>query len=157
MEKLVLPNDVMMDEVARLLAEGHKVVMIPKGRSMLPFIREGRDKVVLAKPGTLRVGDIVLAYFGNRYVLHRVIRLEGDQVTLMGDGNLYGTEVGLTNEVAGVVTEIITSNGRHRKPSRGWLWRKALPIRKYLLKIYRKWNKLRASSRVSRPEDPRQK
>ena len=157
MVKVVLPNNILLDEVARLLADGRDVVIMTKGRSMLPFIRGEVDKVTLSPPKGLKVGDIVLAHFDGRFVLHRIIGINGDQVTLMGDGNLQGTEQGTTREVAGVVTDIITPEGRHRKPTRGWLWRQLLPVRKYLLKIYRKWNKLRASSRVSRPEVPRQK
>ena len=153
-----VPNEVLLGEVERMLYEGRDVVMIPKGRSMLPFIRGEVDKVLLRQvpQSQLKVGDIVLAHVGERYVMHRIIALKGDQVTLMGDGNLRGTELAMRNEVVGLVVEIITPEGRHRKPTGGWLWRRLLPIRKYLLKIYRKWNKLRASSRVLRPEVPRQ-
>ena len=142
MEKLVLPNEVMLDEVAQLLAEGREVVIVPKGNSMLPFIHGEVDKVVLVKSEVPKVGDIVLARFGGRYVLHRVIRMEGRNVTLMGDGNLQGTEHGTVDEVKGKVVEIITPKGRRRKPTRGWLWRKVLPMRRYILKIHRKWNKI---------------
>lgn len=142
MEKVVLPAEVVLDEVTRMLDEGRNVVLAPKGRSMLPFIREGVDKVVLAKPVQLRVGDIALAHFGGKYVLHRVVAIEGESVTLMGDGNLVGNERGSASEVAGVVTAIIKPNGKHRTPTRGWLWRKLLPVRKYLLKFYRKWHKI---------------
>ena len=142
MEKLVLPNDVMLNEVARMLAEGREVVLVPKGRSMLPFIRGGVDKVVVVKPETFKVGDIVLAHFGGHFVLHRIIGIEENQVTLMGDGNFFGTEVGPKEEVAGKVEAVIKPSGRQRKPGRGWLWRKLLPVRKYLLKFYRKWNRI---------------
>lgn len=147
MSKHLLPNEVLLGEVGRMLAEGREVVMVTKGRSMLPFIRGGIDKVLLHKPKEVRVGDIALAQVEGHYVMHRVIAINGQQVTLMGDGNLQGVEQTTRDEVAGVVVEIITPEGRHRKPTRGWLWRKMLPFRKYLLKIYRKWNKLRDSSR----------
>ena len=142
--KRQFPNEVLLGEVDRMLAAGRDVVLVPKGRSMLPFIRGEIDKVLLRKypESQLKVGDIVLAHFEERYVLHRIIALEGDKVTLMGDGNLQGTEQGMRNEVAGKVVEIITPAGRHHKPTRGWLWRKLLPIRKYLLKVYRKWNRI---------------
>ena len=153
-----LPNEVLLSEVERMLAAGREVVLVPKGRSMLPFIRGEVDKVLLQRvpQSQLKVGDIALARVGERYVMHRIITLDGDQVTLMGDGNLRGTELATRSEVAGVVMEIITPDGHLHKPTSGWLWRRLLPIRKYLLKIYRKWNKLRASSRVSRLEAPRQ-
>jgi signal peptidase I len=156
--KRQIPNEVLLSEVERMLAAGRDVVLVPKGRSMLPFIRGEVDKVLLQRvpQSQLKVGNIVLAHVGERYVMHRIIDLKGDQVTLMGDGNLRGTELTMRSEIAGVVMEIITPDGRHRKPTSGWLWRRLLPIRKYLLKIYRKWNKLRTSSRVPRPEVPRQ-
>lgn len=157
MGKVVLPNDILLDEVARLLSEGRDVVMTPKGRSMLPFIRGEVDCVVLRQLPKVEVGDIVLAHFGNQYVLHRVVAVEDENVVLMGDGNLRGTEVMERKDIVGKVVEIITPTGQHHKPSRGWLWRKLLPIRKYLLKIYRKWNKIKTSSRVSRHEVPSQK
>ena len=140
------PNALLLGEVERLLAEGRDVVLVPKGRSMLPFIRGGTDKVLLRKASAkeLRVGDIVLACLAEgQYVMHRIIAIADERITLMGDGNLYGTEVTERKDVVGKVIEIITPKGQHRKPSRGRLWRKLLPIRKYLLKVYRKWNKLK--------------
>ena len=142
MTKVVLPNEVLIGEVAELLNAGREVVMTPKGNSMLPFIRGDVDNVRLRKPESLHVGDIALARFGGRYVMHRIIALDGDTVTLMGDGNLQGTESGPRSEVIGVVLEIITPSNRHRRPGKGLLWRRLLPIRRYLLKFYRKWNKL---------------
>ena len=143
MEKVVLPNNVMLGEVSRLLLEGREVVLMPKGNSMRPFIRGEVDQVRLQRPNELRVGDIVLASFKGHYVLHRIITIEGDKVTLMGDGNLQGVEEVQKSDVSGVVVEIIAPDGEKRKPSNGYVWRKMLPLRKYLLKIYRKWNRIR--------------
>ena len=142
MGKVVLPNEVLLGEVARLLGEGREVVITPKGKSMLPFIRGEVDRVKLRHPDELRVGDIVLAHFEGRYVMHRIIDIKGDKITLMGDGNLKETEQGERLEVNGVVTEIIKPDKRHCKPGRAWLWRHTLFLRKYLLKVYRKWIKL---------------
>jgi hypothetical protein len=143
MDKVVLPNDVLLDEVARLLGEGREVVITAKGRSMLPFIRGEVDHVKLRQSDNLRVGDIVLAYFGNRYVLHRLVAINGDEITLMGDGNLKGTEQGDRSDVVGKVVEVITPDHRQYKPGKAWLWRHTLFLRKYQLKVYRKWNRLK--------------
>ena len=142
MEKVVLPNEVLLGEVARLLGEGREVVMTPKGRSMLPFIRGEVDRIKLRQPDKLSVGDIVLAYFGNRYILHRIVAINGEEFILMGDGNLKDTEQGNRSNVIGKVVEIITTDDRQHKPRKAWLWRHTLFFRKYLLKIYRKWVKL---------------
>ena len=142
MDRIVLPNDVLLNEVAQLLGEGREVIITPKGRSMLPFIRDEVDQVKLRQSDSLSVGDIVLAYFGNHYVLHRIVAINGEKVVLMGDGNLKGTEQGDRSEVVGKVVEIITPDLRQHKPGKAWLWRHTLFFRKYLLKVYRKWNKL---------------
>lgn len=142
MEKVVLPNKVLLGEIAQLLSQGREVVMTPKGISMLPFIRGEVDRVKLQRPGQLKVGDIVLAYFGGQYVMHRIIAINGDKVVLMGDGNLKITEQGSQSDVVGLVTEIIKPKNRRHKPGKAWLWRHTLLLRPYLLKLYKKWNKL---------------
>ena len=143
MGKVILPNEVLLGEVARLLGEGREVVMTPKGRSMLPFIRGEVDRIKLQQPEGLKVGDIVLAYFENRYILHRIVAIHRDEITLMGDGNLEGTERGDLSNVVGKVVEVITPDHGQHKPGRAWLWRHTLFLRKYQLKVYRKWNKLK--------------
>ena len=143
MDRIVLPNDVLLNEVAQLLGESLEVVITPKGRSMLPFIRGEVDQIKLRQPDSLNVGDIVLAYFESRYVLHRIVAINGDEITLMGDGNLEGTERGDRSNVVGKVVEVITPDHGQHKPGRAWLWRHTLFLRKYLLKVYRKWNKLK--------------
>ena len=142
MDRIVLPNEVLLDEVARLLGEGREVVITPKGRSMLPFIRGEVDHIKLRQSDSLRVGDIVLAYFENRYILHRIVAIEGDEITLMGDGNLKGTEQGDRFDVVGKVVEIITPDHQKHKPGKAWLWRHTLPFRRILLKLHRKWYRI---------------
>ena len=83
----------LIPEVIKLVDDGVCVTLPVEGRSMLPFIIGGRESVILQKPSDVMVGDIVLAWVdGCRYVIHRIIRIDGDHVTLMGDGNLVGTE-----------------------------------------------------------------
>ena len=143
MERFESSDDMNLAQVPQLLEEGKVVVLKQvKGNSMLPFIHGEKDSVRLRKPENVEVGDIVLAVFHGRPIVHRVIAIDGTKVTLMGDGNLQGTEVGDLSEVLGVVDLIIPPSGRGRKPSKGRLWRRLLPVRKYLLKVYRKWNKV---------------
>ena len=134
MENLTLPNEVLLEEVGTLLEEGREVAFTPKGTSMLPFIRGGRDSVTLKKMDTVAVGDIVLVRLSDgRYVLHRVVKVDGDALTLMGDGNLIGTENCTTADVMGTAVLI-----NKRKPGKGRLWRFLKPVRRYLLGIYRR-------------------
>ena len=139
MTEIVLPDEVMMESLAALLDEGREVRFTPKGESMRPFIEGGHDSVILRKNAVVEVGEIVLARLGGgRYVLHRVIGKSGENLTLMGDGNLQGTESALVCNVLGTVKGIVKSNGKCVKPKRGRLWFRLLPFRRRLLWIYRK-------------------
>jgi len=132
-----------MSEVVRLVAEGVSVTLPVNGMSMLPFIIGGRESVVLQKPAALREGQVVLAWVdGTRYVVHRIIGIDGEHITLMGDGNLVGTEHCTAADVKGVVTHVMDAQERMRDLyswHRRWaarLWRWLRPVRRYLLAIY---------------------
>ncbi len=137
MDKRTVPNNILLGEVASVLREGREAVIIPTGNSMLPFIRGGVDRVVLALRPDIAVGDIVLAKPGDRYVLHRVIARDGDALTLMGDGNLAGMERCSAADVLGTVVEIIRPSGRRKAPGSGRLWQTLKPVRRYLLALWR--------------------
>ena len=128
-----------------LVDEGLRVTFPVKGYSMLPFIIGGRESVDLVKPENLRVGHVVLAWVeGCRYVVHRIIRIEGEQVTLMGDGNIVGVEHCALSEVAALAVNVVTPRGKHLYLYAPWrvkasrLWQTLLPIRRWLLAIYRR-------------------
>lgn len=135
-------QDVLIHRDLKSLKEGKVVVIVPQGISMLPFIKGGACRVYLLKKEKVEVGDIVLAEYHGKHLLHRVYAIEGEMITLMGDGNLEGIEQVTAKEILGTAVEIVGSDGCHHKLKKAWLWRKLLPIRKYLLKIHRKWNKL---------------
>lgn len=137
MDKLVMPNEVLLEEAARLLDEGRDVTFTPLGSSMLPFIRGGRDSVRLHKKDTVDVGDIILVRLPGRYVLHRLIRVDGDCLELMGDGNIQGTERCTKADVIGTVTAIFRGK-RTVVPGDGRWWRRIKPLRRYILAIYRR-------------------
>lgn len=149
-ETLELPNELLMGEVTRLLNEGNSVVIRTKGNSMLPFITGDRDSVELIAPVSLKENDIALAHLKNgMYVLHRIIGLNGNDITLMGDGNIRGTEHCSREDVCGIVTSILKDGGRTVDCSstpfmrKVRLWCRLLPIRRYLLYIYRKINRIK--------------
>ena len=138
MDKIVLPNEVLLEEIAVLLAEGREVVFRPKGNSMLPFIRGDRDSVILRKKEQVEIGDILLVRYRGRYVLHRLIRRDGDRLTLMGDGNIAGTETCGEADVIGTVVAVEKDNGRRRQPGKARLWRALKPFRRIILALYRR-------------------
>lgn len=137
------PTELFVDGIRELLAEGLPVVFKAKGNSMLPFIRGGQDEVRLVRPVAVAEGDILLCEVSEKqYVLHRLIRQEGDCLILMGDGNLYGTESCKREDVIGKVVKIIRGGKAIdcRNRSYRWasaFWVKLLPLRRVLLKLYR--------------------
>ena len=138
MDKKVVANEVLLEDAAALMNEGREVTLKPLGCSMLPFIRGGRDSVRLKKLPDVAVGDMLLVRLeGPRYVLHRLIAIDGDRLTLMGDGNLAGTETCTKADVLGTVVAIERGN-RVVKPGNGLWWRRLKPFRRYILGIYRR-------------------
>ena len=134
-----------IDEAVRLVCEGVSVTLPVNGRSMLPFIIGGQESVILRGPGVIDIGDIVLAWVeGNRWVVHRIIRIDGNQVTLMGDGNIAGVEHCLLEDIKARVTHVVDAKGKPHDVYNRWrmlgvkVWRWLRPIRRYILYVYRK-------------------
>ena len=143
---MTFPNEVLLPEVSQLLAGGREVEIRTKGLSMLPFIVGDRDSVRLKAMTAYAEGDPVLAEIAKgRFVLHRIVKIEGDCVTLKGDGNLVGTESCRLKDIKGKAMAVVKPNGKTRdlagpkalKRARRW---NALPyfIRRYCLAIYRR-------------------
>lgn len=138
-------NDVIIPEIARLLDEGHSVTLTLRGISMRPFLEDGRDKAILTKPSKpVRVGDVVLAeVLPRRYALHRIVKIDGNLITMRGDGNL-ATEQFDASKILGTA-RCFYRKGRNRPDyTTGWKWRiystvwtALLPVRRYLLFAYR--------------------
>lgn len=146
---MVSDNEIIRNAI-QLVHEGMRVTFPVKGYSMLPFIIGGRESVDLVRPGAPRVGDVVLAWVeGCRYVVHRIIRVDGDRVTLMGDGNVAGVEHCRVSDVAALAVSVVTPGGRHRPLYAPWrvrasrLWWRLLPVRRWILAVYRRtWLRL---------------
>lgn len=140
-----MPTDEqILSEAIRLVGEGVQVTLPVNGRSMYPFIIGGRESVVLVKPQKLRVGYVVLARVeGGRHVVHRIVGIDGDRITLMGDGNLQGREHCTVEGVKALAVQVVGETGKKRplySPCGNLcakIWYMARPVRRYLLKIFR--------------------
>ena len=149
-KEIQLPNEVLLPEVTALLDSGHTVTIKLKGFSMRPFLENDRDKALLTKPIKPQVGDPVLAEIRPKhFVLHRIVRIKGQQVTLRGDGNL-GTETCTLHDIKGAVIGFYRKGRNHLDRTDGmkwkaysWIWMHLLPVRRYLLAAYRRiWIRL---------------
>ena len=127
-----------MDELVPLfreqLALGRSVRFSPKGVSMLPMLREGKDSVVLSPvPEKLKKYDLPLYQRDNgKYILHRIVKA-GETYTCMGD-NQFTREDGLRqDQMIGLVTAFYRGNRKIsvRSPiywlyCRAWYWSRPL-------------------------------
>ena len=140
---LELPNDLFLAEVRKLLAEGHTATIMVRGNSMRPFLENNRDSIELTAVTHINKGDAVLAEIApGKYVFHRIIAIDGEKVTLMGDGNVRGTEHCLQANVCANVATFIRKGKSYSPEGRSWrvyswIWPRLCPIRRYLLWIYR--------------------
>lgn len=151
MKTIALPNALFIPEIKRAIDEGHTTTFRVRGYSMRLFLEDRRDKVVLAPCKEVKVGDVVLAEIQkDKYVLHRVIQKEGEHLTLMGDGNVYGTETCNTSNVIGIAIGFLrkgryvmdTTDGKKWKIY-SFFWLRLKPIRRYILAFYRRiWIKI---------------
>ena len=140
-----MTDEIIIHEAIRLVDEGVSVTFPVKGYSMLPFIIGGRESVILQRPLTVKLGDVVLAWVDDcRYVVHRVIGIEGERVILMGDGNIVGVEHCLLSDVKALATHVVDAKGRKHDLYAPWrqkasrLWWHMRPVRRYVLAIYRR-------------------
>ena len=100
----LVENNILIPEMGRLLRGGQQVVFTPGGVSMRPFIEGGKDSVTLEYPApdTIRVGDILLCRIGERYVLHRLIGIEGARLEDVRAGNQGGAALSGLIRQAGI-------------------------------------------------------
>ena len=138
-------DEQIIEEAVRLVSEGVSVTLPVNGQSMLPFIIGGKESVILQQSIRPALGDVVLAWVdGHRYVVHRIIHIEGDAITLMGDGNLVGKEYCTLGDIKARVSHVVDAKGRQHAIDTRWrqiagrLWWQLRPIRRYLLAIYRR-------------------
>ena len=147
--ELKVNNALLFPQIISLLEEGHTVSLKLRGFSMRPFLEDQRDTAVLRKATEVVCGEPVLAEIApGQYVLHRIISIDGNSVTLLGDGNLtveHCTKQEIRAQVTGFYrkgrTTLDSIYGRKWKIYSA-IWMRLRPIRRYLLGIYRRWVKL---------------
>ena len=134
-----------MSRFEEILSRDRRLIYKTMGVSMLPMLHENRDLVVIEPlKGRLRKYDVALYKRGTSYVLHRVMEVTPDRVVLMGDGNIRGQEVCRPEDVLARVDEIVAPDSTHRRLDtpkarrRARLWRRLLPVRRWLLAIYKR-------------------
>jgi len=130
---LIISNRELFTIVRDTLLEGKTVRVSVKGESMLPFFRSGSTITLRpAKAEDIRKYAVVMADAGDSFVVHRIIEVGEEYVTLLGDGNYNGTERVTREKIYGVVD----CSATHLFFAKIWLWLR--PVRRYPLAIFRR-------------------
>ena len=91
------------------LATHGKVISTNVGDSMLPLLRQGKDLMVIEKrpEGRCRKYDAVLYKRGEKYILHRILKVRKDDYVICGDHRIW-REYGVTDDrIIGVLTAVV--------------------------------------------------
>ncbi len=137
MKKLVLNNKEFIAIIEEHLNLGKTVSIKVKGNSMLPFFIDDKTLVDLKKDNSYKKYDVVLAKYHNKYVLHRIIKIKDDKITLRGDGNLSKEIIGLNNIYGKVISFKTNNKSIKNYKFKVITWNLLRPIRKVLLKIFK--------------------
>lgn len=155
-ENRAIDNNTYFDAVTTMLKEGQDITINVRGASMLPFLSESRsDQVILegAEAGTpdgrervkVNVNDIVLFRLGDRYILHRILKInDNDIAEIQGDGILNVKEHCHRDQILARVTTIIrsgkdainTKSSTYRRNVRIWMILK--PLRRPMLWLWKR-------------------
>lgn len=159
MRTITKDKAIMMEEVRRLISEGHTVTFTVKGNSMNPFMANLRDKITLGpwKESDLKPGIVALVKdIRGNHLIHRIISLKDtiDRTTgetirtviLLGDGNLSQTETATLDNVIGIMYSIERKGKIWMPDDLGWrlyssLWRVLTPLRRWPLGLWRRLNR----------------
>ena len=113
-----------------------------KGVSMKPLLHQGKDVVIISSiDRPIKKLDIVLYKVGERYVLHRVLKIKKDHYVIRGD-NTYSEEFIPKDNVFGILTSYYKNDKLKKVNTKGaillyYLWLTTYPLRWLLVKTKR--------------------
>ena len=139
----ILEPDVLSKSLPELLEQGGTFPLGITGSSMTPFLVHGRDTVYLSRvSGSLKKGDMILYRRDNgMLVLHRIVRVEDDRYTLVGDAQTE-LEPGIRpDQVLALVTSVCRKGKHLGKDSFCWsffekIWIRMIPARPMIMAVY---------------------
>lgn len=143
-EKRYISAKILFEAVSEQLACGRQAVFTVTGMSMWPFIRHGRDSVIVeaVKTEDLRKGDIVLLRASEeQFLLHRITRQSDGYFETTGDGNLFRDGKFPYSCIIARVRKVIRKGKTIDCDSFWWkmfsgIWMLLFPVRKYLFRAW---------------------
>lgn len=135
-------KNVDMELLLDVLNECGTVKLPVQGRSMRPFLKEGRDSVILNRPdGNYKKGDIVVYKRGSAYIMHRIISVNDNSVSIIGDNEINPDNGVCRDNIAAVVKEVYRNGKMLNSGSFIWKFYEKvyinLTVRKIILKLHR--------------------
>ena len=135
-----------MIDVVEELKKGNSVKIMPRGVSMHPMLKEGRDDVTIAPIGNrrLRTNDVILFRYNGILTLHRLCKITREGYFFMGDNFSFTEGPVAEADIYGILMEftrkgkkIRCSNFIYRISARIWLILIPVrdPIKDFLFKI----------------------
>lgn len=96
-----------MELMLDIMNECGSVDLPVQGKSMRPFLKEGRDTIQLVKPdGQFKKGDIVVYRRNEKYLLHRIVAVGTETVSIAGDDE-FQPDTGVDRDrIVAVVSKI---------------------------------------------------
>lgn len=119
-----------------------RIIYTNVGDSMMPYIKRGRDVLVISKVnGRLNKYDVPLyKRDSGQYVLHRILKVRENDYVICGD-NRWNKEYGITDRhIIGILTGVIRDGQEIPVTNRKYriyvhLWCDLFPVRAFILRV----------------------
>ena len=122
------------------LEKNGSLVFTNKGVSMMPLLRQDRDLMVIEKKGPERCKkyDVVLFKRGQKYGLHRILKVREQDYYIVGDNCRKGEYV-KDEQILGILTQVVRDGKTITPDNIGYklyvhLWCDFYPVRVFLLR-----------------------
>lgn len=118
-----------------------RIIYTNVGDSMMPYIKQGRDVLVISEVnGRLNKYDVPLyKRDSGQYVLHRILKVRENDYVICGD-NRWNKEYGITDRhIIGILTGVIRDGQEIPVTNRKYriyvhLWCDLFPVRAFILR-----------------------
>lgn len=145
----IVDNQEYMKVVRSILEEGKEVPLVVTGNSMMPFLIDRRDQVLIKRiERPLKKGDIAFFQRENgQYIMHRIHFMRKDDRT--GENQFYFIGDGQKNiegpiketQIFGVINGVLRKGKYLDEHTFTWrffknIWRYVIPFRPLTIKIY---------------------
>lgn len=130
-----------MNKIEDILEKEGYYISTSVGNSMLPFLRDRKDTIVIQKRAQYKKFDVVLYKRNGNYVLHRIIKVFPETFHIRGD-NCYYDEYVKHNEIIGVMVECY--RGEKKVKLDAIAYKIYVYLRVYLYSIRRIFNRIKS-------------